>query len=395
MTSATDWIHGKITDQAIEVLRSRCGTMGSMSPETDPYSRVSIIGYMAGYGDDNPLYWDEDYAAPTRWAGVTAPPRMLLTAPSLTPRSVQEPVSTRSVTFMGEDVLQGVFAMVSGSRTVFERPVRIGDRLRSQSGPHEVIERQSKMAGRALELVNKVAFYNQRDELVATSYDSVIRMERGAARDNRKYLDIPEARYTPEEMEALSAHYRGESSQRRGGQPRYWEDTEVGDDLVKLAKGPLTITDITAYFMARAGARHFYTNRVKHLELKANPSMRLVNPDTNIEDNWVAAHWDEDFARLSGIPRAYDEGAMRYDNLAHVVTDWMGDDAALRELSVTLRKPSLIGDLSWCTGKVGAKRIEGDRHLVDLNLWITNQRDERTALGAATVELPSRQNAAS
>lgn len=388
---STAWINGKITDEALSILRSRTGRMGPLGPESDPYTRTQIIRFLASYGDDNPLFWDEAYAAGTRWKGIVAPPRMLMVGASQTPLSVTMPIDESRVTYMGEDVLKGVFAMLSGARMVFERPVRLGDRLRCQSGPDGVIERESRMAGRAIELVNKNVFYNQRDEVVATIYASVIRMERGAARENRKYLDIPAAHYTPEEIAAISVQYQKEREQRRGDLPRHWEDTSVDDDLITLAKGPLTITDIASYFMGLNDARSIhFTNRVKHLELMANPAVRIVNPKTNVEDNWVAAHWDEEFARLSGIPRPYDEGPMRYDNLAHVVTDWMGDDAILRELSVSLRAPTLVGDVSLCTGKVRGKRVEDGRHLVDLELWITNQRNERTTSGTAIVELPTR-----
>ncbi|BCW91133.1 hypothetical protein sos41_43120 [Alphaproteobacteria bacterium SO-S41] len=388
MTTGNDWMYGKITDEALAVLRSRIGNRSEMSPPSDPYTRTSIIRFIASVGDDNPLFWDEDYASKTRWKGVIAPPRMLLEGWSETPRSVIEPIDAGKVTFMGEDVLKGVFAMISGTRIVFEQPVRIGDQLRSQAGPHDVIERKSSMAGRSIELVNKLVYFNQRDEVVATVYQSIIRMERGGARENRKYLDIPPARYTSEEMEALSAHYRKEAEQRRGATARYWQDTEVGEALIKIAKGPLTVTDIAAFFMGKADI--YYTNRVKHLELLANPSARLVNAESNVEDNWVAAHWDDYFARQSGIPRAYDEGPMRYDDMVHLVTDWMGDDAILREISVQLRAPNLVGDLSWCTGKVTGKRVENGRHLVDLELWIDNQRGERTTRGTAVVELLSR-----
>lgn len=387
MTSGNEWLYGKITDEALNILRSRIGTRSAMSAPSDPYTATSIIRFIASVGDDNPLYWDRAYAAGTRWKDVIAPPRMLLKGWSETPGSVVTPIDASRVTFMGEDVLKGVFAMISGTRMVFEQPVRIGDELRSQAGPHDVIERKSSMAGRSVELVNKIAYFNQRDELVATVFQSVIRMERGNARDNRKYLDIPPARYTPDEMAELSAHYRKEASTRRGRKPRFWEETSIDEDLITLAKGPLTVTDIAAYFMGQADI--YYTNRVKHLELIANPSARLVNSESNIEDNWVAAHWDDYFARQSGIPRAYDEGPMRYDNMVHLVTDWMGDDAVLREIAVTLRAPNLVGDVSWCTGKVVGKRIEGETHLVDLELWITNQRGEKTTRGTAVVELPA------
>jgi len=388
--TTTDTINGKITDAALDVLRSRTGKLGALGPPSDPYTRTQIIRFLASYGDDNPLFWDEDYAATTRWRGVVAPPRMLMIGAEQTPFSVTQPLDAQRVTFMGEDVLQGVFAMISGSRTVFEQPVRIGDTLRCQRGPHDVIERASRMAGKSVELVNKTVFVNQRDELVATVYESVIRMEREAARANRRYLDVPEPRYTVEEMRSLSESYQKERAQRRGNTPRYWEDVTVGDDLITLMKGPLTITDIASYFMGVGDARSIYfTNRMKHLELIANPSARLVNPETNIEDNWVAAHWDHDFAQLSGIPRPYDEGPMRYDHLAHLVTDWMGDNAVLRELAATLRAPSLVGDLMWCTGKVANKRTEGGKKVVELELWITNQREEITTRGSAIVELAS------
>lgn len=388
MADGEDWIGGKITDRAIEVLRSRIGATGPLGPESDPYSRTQIIRYLASVGDDNPLFWDEDHAAGTRWGGVVAPPRMLLTGIKETPRSVAEPLDPSRVTFMGEDVLQGVFAMISGTRLVFQRPVRIGDRLRAQSSLHDVVERQSRMAGRSIELINKTTYLNQRDEVVATVYFSVIRMERGAARDNRKYLDIPQARYSTDEMSELAAHFARERSLRRGSRPRLWEDVREGEELITLAKGPLTITDIVAYFLGQGAI--YYTNRIKHMQLKANPAARLVNPDTNIEDEWTAAHWDDYFARQSGIPRPYDEGPMRYDDLAHLVTDWMGDDAVLHELAVSLRAPNLLGDLSWCTGKVAGTRVEEGRHLADLELWITNQRGERTTTGSAIVELPTR-----
>lgn len=388
MTTATEWLFGKITDEALATLRSRTGKLGQLGPPSDPLTQTQIIRYLASIGDDNPLFWDEEYAAKTRWGGIIAPPRMLVQGSERTPRSVTEPVTTKRVSFMGEDVLRGVFAMVSGTRMQFERPLRVGDRIRAQSGPHDVIERRSRMAGRAVELINKTVYYNQNDEVTSTVFSSVIRMERGNIRENRKYLDIPPASYSREEMDAIFAHYEREREQRCGDRPRYWDDTNVGDDLLTLGKGPLTITDIASYFMGQGSA--YYTNRMKHLELIANPAARLVNAETNVEDEWTSAHWDEYFARMSGIPRPYDEGPMRYDDLAHLVTDWMGDDAVLRELYVSLRAPNLIGDMSWCTGKVAGKRVENDRHLVDADLWITNQRGEKTTIGTATVELPVR-----
>ncbi len=120
MTSSDAWMYGKITDQAIGVLRSRIGTPGPMTPESEPYDQWSITRYLASVGDDNPLFWDQSYAAGTRWGGIIAPPRLLKHGTDETPGSVTKPLDDKHVTFMGEDVLQGVFAMIAGTRIVIE-----------------------------------------------------------------------------------------------------------------------------------------------------------------------------------------------------------------------------------------------------------------------------------
>lgn len=51
----------------------------------------------------------------------------------------------------------------------------------------------------------------------------------------------------------------------------------------------------------------------------------------------------------------------------------------------------VLRDTTWCRGRVTDKRRDGDgRGLVDLDVWAEDQRDETTATGVATVELPTR-----
>jgi hypothetical protein len=83
---------------------------------------------------------------------------------------------------------------------------------------------------------------------------------------------------------------------------------------------------------------------------------------------------------------------MRTAWLAHVVTNWMGDDAWLWRLENQLRSFNFLGDTHWCTGVVESKEIRDGHHVVTLALTATNQRGEVTAPGTAVVILPSRQN---
>lgn len=60
-------------------------------------------------------------------------------------------------------------------------------------------------------------------------------------------------------------------------------------------------------------------------------------------------------------------------------------------LRVEIRRFNLMGDTTWCRGRVTAKRRDDDgRGLIDLDVWAEDQRGETTAKGVATVELPTR-----
>ncbi|MFH1485009.1 MAG: hypothetical protein ABIH46_02970 [Chloroflexota bacterium] len=72
------------------------------------------------------------------------------------------------------------------------------------------------------------------------------------------------------------------------------------------------------------------------------------------------------------------------------MTNWIGDDGFLKVLYGELRRFNVVGDTTWCKGKVTGKRVESGEHLVDLDIWAENQRHEITAPGHATAILPSK-----
>ena len=72
------------------------------------------------------------------------------------------------------------------------------------------------------------------------------------------------------------------------------------------------------------------------------------------------------------------------------MTNWAGDDGFVRRLNVTVKRPNIFGDVSWCRGTVVDKRVEEGAHLVELEVRIQNQLGEVTADGTSIVELPTR-----
>ena len=97
-------------------------------------------------------------------------------------------------------------------------------------------------------------------------------------------------------------------------------------------------------------------------------------------------------ARIGGLSawlereRGLNAGA-RVAWLGHVVTNWMGNAGFLRRLNVMVLRHNLIGDTTWCRGRVTGKSAGG---VVSLALDGTNQRGEVIASGMAEVVLPAR-----
>jgi hypothetical protein len=215
-------------------------------------------------------------------------------------------------------------------------------------------------------------------------------MERAGAREKGKETSgITKYRYTDEELEAIEKAYEEEDTRRRGDDPRYWEDVNVGEEMPGLVKGPLTVTGMVAWFMGY-GSPLVKTDRVAYKYMRDHPRAKIKHPVTNVAEFSEAAHWDEDMARQNGLPMGFDPGAQRISWFGHVMTDWMGDDGFLKRLEVQLRTPNYVGDTVWCKGKVVGKREEDGASLVDCELWGDNQRGERTTRARATAALPSK-----
>lgn len=81
-------------------------------------------------------------------------------------------------------------------------------------------------------------------------------------------------------------------------------------------------------------------------------------------------HWNEKFAREVGLPDVIAHGMFTMAEAARVVTDWVGDPAAVVEYGVRFTKPVVVpndgvGATIEVTGKVAAL-LDGNRVRVDL-----------------------------
>jgi hypothetical protein len=217
----------------------------------------------------------------------------------------------------------------------------------------------------------------------------MIRTERTKARERKKYDAIELQPYTDQEIDAIEKGYAAE--RRRGAEPRYWEDVEVGDCVGPMVKGPLTVTDMICWHVGMGMGLY----GVKPLRLGYQNRVRIPRffhrDEQNVPDVMQRVHWDPEFARRSGNPSTFDYGRMRETWLIHMCTDWMGDDAWLWKLECEFRRFNYVGDTQWLSGTVTNRYLADGRPAVDVELTATNQRGELTTPGSATILLPSRE----
>ena len=343
----------------------------------------AIRNFAHGYGDDNPLYYDPHYGSRTRWGGQVAPQIMaaVLNAPLLGDKLPKE---------LRGGSYRGIHAFVSGGTWEWYRPVYPGDTLYSFSGLESVEEKQSEFAGRSVIRVLRDVKINQHAEVVGVYRTLVIYTERKKAREKGKYSAIPDPAYSDDDIAKLDEIYAAE--QVRGGDSRYWEDVAIGESLGTIAKGPLTTTDIIVF---HAGGYGFVPYGLKTSRLAWQNRHRIpafyIKNHFGVPDVAQRVHWDSEWAKAIGNPRAYDYGVLRECWIHHLLTDWMGDGGFVVRQHDEIRKFNYEGDIQYLTGSVIGKRHEDDMMLVDVAVEVTNQRGEETAKAEATLSLPSRE----
>jgi hypothetical protein len=177
----------------------------------------------------------------------------------------------------------------------------------------------------------------------------------------------------------------------QGQRPRYIEDVAVGDELGKMAKGPLTTTDMVIFHSGGYGFVPYglKTGRLAYQNRKRIAPFYIDNA-YGVPDVAQRVHWDSEWAKAIGVPRAYDYGVLRECWIHHFLTDWMSDDGFVVRQHDEIRKFNYHGDIQYLTGTVVGKRQDDGMDLADVVVEVHNQRGDRTAKAEASICLPSR-----
>ena len=367
-----------ITDESLASLRRLIDVPieDSLEPWCYEATRDNIRHYAHGIGDDNPLWCDPDYAAKTHYGTLIAPPSFVF------------PLNRILSGYVGG--LPGVHAMWAGADLTWHKSMRRGDAFTTKASLKDLIEHETRFAGRAIQQIYHVDCYNQDNELVVGGDSWCFRTERDTARERgSKYTEVKQrepVQYSRDDIAEIFAKYAAEEV--RGATPRYIEDVQVGEKLTTMVKGPMTVTGFIGYAQGWGGL-YIRANRLAWKQLKKHPGLGI--PDRfGIPDVPERVHWDSDLARLVGTPDAYDYGPERTSWMTHHITDWMGDEGFLRHIYVEIRRHNPVGDTIYINGEVTRAFEEDGAHYAEITQTAQNQDDELSVRATATVRLPSR-----
>ena len=148
----------------------------------------------------------------------------------------------------------------------------------------------------------------------------------------------------------------------------YWEDVEVDSKITSLSK--VATTRMLVKFAGASGD---------------------FNP----------LHYEDAFAASQGVGKPIVHGQLKRAWLIQFITAWIGEQGTLKKLACQFRgmdypRPmktiaeSHEGETWWCKGTVTKKYIDGAEHWVECEIWVENEKGEKTTPGSTAVVLPSR-----
>jgi acyl dehydratase len=367
-----------ISDHSLRELRKLIGVPieDSLEPWCHEATRDSIRHWAHGVGDDNPLWCDPNYAASSEYRRIAAPPSFIFTL-------------NRSFSgYVGG--LAGVHAMFAGIDVTWHRPILLGDQFTTKVWLKDLIEHETRFAGRSIQQIYRCEFYRQNNELIADGDSWCFRTERDTARERgTKYEEVKKkqpVKYSRDDLAKIFALYEGEEI--RGVKPRYFEDVKIGEKLPRIAKGPMTVTGFIAFAQGWGGL-YIRANKLAWKQLQKHPGLGIPNK-FGIPDVPERVHWEDDLATLVGTPAAYDYGPERCSWMTHHLTNWMGDNGFLRKIEVKIRRHNPVGDTIYIDGEVTRKFEENGARYVEIAQRAVQQDGELSVIGTGIVRLPSR-----
>ena len=311
-----------ITDDALDSLRRLIGVpiADTVEPWCYEVTRDNIRHYAHGIGDDNPLWCDPAYAAGTRVRHDSSPRRASCSPSTASCRATSAacPASTPC----------GPAPTSPGTARC-----RSGTEVRTEAHLKDLVEHQTRFAGRAFQQIYHVEFSDPDGNLAGQRRLLVLphrARHRPGARHQVRRGQGPPARCATPRPTAEEIFDLYEAEEVRGAEPRYLRGRRGRRRAAPDGQGP---DDRHRLHRLRPGlGRPLHPGQQAGLQAAARSTRASASPTPSASPTCPErVHWENDLATDVGTPGAYDYGPERCSWLTHHLTNWMGDDGFLRQ----------------------------------------------------------------
>jgi hypothetical protein len=363
----------------------------------EPVATNDIRRWVQGMHYPNPLHYDEQWAAESRFGEIVAPQSFTVatdTSHGCSPAQVGRIPSSHLI-FGGDDWW------------FFGPRIRPGDHLVCHRMPYDYRVTDTSFAGPTCFQRGDTLYINQRGERVAQQRSTAIRYRVREAKEKKLFSEPTEPEWTDEQLADLETQKLEfiDQIQALKHDKRLFDSVSVGDRLAGNVLGPHSLASFTtewrAYPMTTWGAMAKgpttvraealgYTKEMAGFE--GDRRMERVNPELTDGAYYGPSrgHLQPRWAQHVGMPRGYGYGASMGAWILDYVAAWAGEWGAITHSSAQYRNPALTGDATFISGQVVDTRVERKRvHIAVVKVDMRNQDDATMATATVEVELPA------
>ena len=125
-------------------------------------------------------------------------------------------------------------------------------------------------------------------------------------------------------------------------------------------------------------------------ELEKNCSTQQLVIWAGASGDFYQIYYDQNFAKNTGLDNIIVHGALKNAFLGQLLHDFVAPAGTVKEFGCQYLGMDYPDQSITCKGVVTKTYVEGDQHLVELDIWTENPDGQKTTPGTATVALPSR-----
>lgn len=400
--------------KSVDRLETAVGKRFNVKPDfigSKRFTQESLWHFALSTGNLNPLFYDRTYALQSPHGRVIAPPTWFteIIDPHIGAQAMYTELAATAVAYQGKrpapaggETSGPPYFYIDGLRSfngavgfTYVSDPQIGTTFDLGGEVSRVLAKHSSRLGDFAIVRGDLEYRDNAGQLLSEGYGSSVVYDLKRATPAASDPPTTTDNGTTHQSAIVAPVAAMRAVRRRGDVIRFWEDVEVGDEIDSLYKGTLDKAEIAVYSvkLGHNAASDEAIRRAWALldsgrgaEAAALYRQIAIDPEHGFG---VERHLNSSAAQAEGAPGAYDIGTQRVAWAAQSVTDWIGDAGRVHSLGLEIRGFLVVGDDAWCKGHVTRKYEEGELHMLELALWVENQRGVRVSHGLAQVSLPA------